>query len=510
MSLARETVHHTLILTTAQVARSGFSIISLLFYTRILKQDEFALIPVVMILGELCYTFSSLGMDLSVVRKMPALLETDRESALSLARSYIWGTILISIVFCAIIILLSRPITLYLLKDVEKESLIPFFIPIIATRVWVLILSFIMRGTRQFVQLSTLMFSTSVLAPLLIITCYYFWNVKGMLLGMALGRVPPCLIATWLQRDVIFGKVSWKAMKNNIHDSWPFYAESYVMYGFRFADQWVVGLFLTPYDLAVYYVPRLFFDRIMMLVDSPHSVLMSTLSQASAKGMDAVKSGLAKANRAHIYLFVPLSVLLIASSYYIVDLLAGPRYHAGTVPFIILAVFYLIKATICPLSLGVIVLGKPHQRLQSVIVQTVTLLLALPILTYAFQLNGVAASRVAGAAAMAIVSWYILRRIVHVPTDIKALNSILFPCLLLLLVGGGPQFFFYHRLIVPVYLIIGAVIYICIFLTNISADELKTLAQILPSKLQWLVVAANRLQSILKKPTTNQSLPSNK
>lgn len=480
----------------------GIGVVSLILYTRLLRPTDVALISVYAMLSSLVYMVSNLGLGLYVARQMPRLEVSDAASSRLLGHSYVLVVAVMSPLCCAALVIAARPLAALLLAEAGAETpdlavlrrQLLLLMPAILMGSWTNVVAVIMRGRSMFGWISLHGVVMQVLHPLLIVSLFIWLDTTGLLLGLVLANVLPNLMVSWLVRDYLVGPVSWRRLGSFLRDAWPYYAEDYASYFSLYADQWMVGILMRPADLAIYYVAKTMFDRLFTLMDAVNNVALASIATVASHGAEVVRSSFIKVRRAYAYMFSPLSAIMLASSFWIVDLLVGSEYRSAWKPFAVLCIAFFLTAIYSPHAIGVMVLASPKKRLIGVIFQSVALIAALLPLGWYFGLVGVAASRIVGRAVAGLYSAAIVRSILQYGWDRTALRAL--PPATFGLLGWLVlmQVLFYDPLVVPIYLALGFVGYVLSFARRTSPEDLRVLADMLPPSARRLVPFLAKLQ----------------
>lgn len=498
MSMAKKAARHVTVLMASRSLGMLIGIGTLLCYTRVFKPIELALIPIQQILGQLCYMVSNLGLSLYVQRKMPQLSASDPISAKELGRAFT-AVMGVGVLACGFVIwLLSYHIAATFLKDPTRAVEIKLLIPAIVFLCWNQVILQVLRGRMLFVDISIYSIAVQIIHLPIVAGLYVWLGREAMILGLAVGAGLGSIFMSWRLRENMFGKISWAAFCRFVKDALPFYGEGYVGYLVAFADQWIIGLLMSPVELAIYYVPKTLITKLSALTDELHSVVLANISVIGSRGMRVAKHAFEKIRRLYVYIFVPLCGVLVSTSFFVIDLLGGPKYHAGAIPFAILSISLIVMGLYAPHSLGVMALADPKKRFFVVFTQSVMMLTALIPLAWVFRLNGVASAVVVARITGGIVSAHFLSKLFRFSWDRHATGVVAAPCVLLLIICGGGQLLFYHRLIVPLYLAAGLVIYGYFFTRRMSEDDVQTIEALLPSRMRWVVAIARRCRPSIK------------
>src|SRR5438067_893380 len=81
---AREAARKAILVVTSRAMAMCVSLVSIYFYTRHLKTDELALSLVAGMLGELFFVFGDFGLGLCLERRLPAVINANREDGLAM------------------------------------------------------------------------------------------------------------------------------------------------------------------------------------------------------------------------------------------------------------------------------------------------------------------------------------------------------------------------------------------------------------------------------------------
>jgi|CXWL01.1.fsa_nt_gi O-antigen/teichoic acid export membrane protein len=491
MSRAKEATAQTLVVLFGRSLGIVASLVSVLFVTRWLQTRELILTQIASLLAELIATIGDLGFGLAMQRRLPALLEADVDEANGMIGTFLVASLATLAVGATIIYLLSEQIASSFVRESGEGAYVVLAIPAVAVQIWRTQLFVLMQGTREFGRYSILSLTFQLFWVAGSIGFYFVWGFKGFLIGMAVGSAIPCSYETWKMRHYLVMPPAWRKCVSFFRLALSYYPERFVNFAYCYADQWVVAYALRDQQaLATYFVPRRFFDQLLALLEGFWSVPTNALSRESARGPAAISSSLASFKRVFLYIFAPLTAGLLASSYFLVDILAGPKYHDAVWSFAILSLFFLVSGVFAPQAISVMVLAKPSERLKSLLAQNISFLLILPILAHVMGLEGVAIARVLAGVVMAWISCMLVKRIVDTPRDLSPFRAVLPAFFILLAIGGLPQLFYYHRLVTPLYLAIGSAAYIWVFMRLVREDDVLLLEHVLPRRLAWVATVS--------------------
>ncbi|QDV90439.1 hypothetical protein RAS2_15180 [Phycisphaerae bacterium RAS2] len=494
---AREATGKIMMVVTSRLLAMGVSVVGLYFYTRILDKSDWAAGLIMALIGETAFAMLDMGLGLCLERRLPEILAREHREGLTLI-----GVFVVVVVASAVIVAIALygycdPLARALLKDPLKGWVVLWGIPFSMAIIWRSALFCMMRGTNCFGRLSVLSLSSQILFVAGTVSGYLLLGLRGFLLGAAIAYGLPCAYETWKLRRYFAVVPAFRDVTRYLKYSRSMLGERVVNAGYSFADQWVIGLVLPAASLATYNVPRSFFDRFQTLVEGIWMVPTTLLSRESARGPEAVRAAMRRLRRVFTYLFVPLGVGLLASSYFLVDILGGSKYHDAVEPFAILAIHYLVMGLAAANAIiGISTIAPPGDRLRAIVFKNLAYLISLPLLAHWFELNGVVGAKLLATVVEAIVAAVLMRRVLQVKWEWDSLRAIAMPAALLFVVVAGGHFFFYSRFLALLFMATGAVIYLFLFFRRVAEEDLMFLEHILPIRLRPLVALGRRCRPV--------------
>ena len=494
MSRAKKAVFHAIVLTASQIIGMLAGIVTLIVYARVMQKSELAVMPVFQMLAMLCCKLFGLGLDLDMQRKMPGMLEAQNQDARELSRSYSAIMQVGTVLFCLGIFIGSKPLAKMLLGGSDRSLEIVLLIPAIAVYSLFTIMEQILKGIGDFSRLSLY----TVIMPFLnlpsTVLGYLFYGVYGLIVGLALPRILLCVFLAPSLFTYMIGRFSPRKTVRFLTDSFPYLVENYMGYAVSYADQWIISWFMSPEILAMYYIPKTIISRISSLMESINNITIANMSRIGSYGVQSAKEAFLKTRRVSIYAFTPLFLLLIAFSYYIIDLSAGKEYLEMAIPFALLGIASMITMIYAPHRVSVMTLCKPIHRLYSAASQGLVLLICLLILVKPFGIPGIAGSYIIGRVAVVSASTYFLKKLFSFTADYEAYQKLLLPSIMMISICLLGQWFYYNYWIVPGYAVVGFMAYLMLFLQSLSPADVRLFQTILPAKaLKLLGLFSKRL-----------------
>lgn len=494
---AREATSKMMMVVTSRLLAMGVSLVGLYFYTRILGKSDWAAGLVMALIGETAFAMLDMGLGLCMERRLPEILAREHHEGLTLI-----GVFVVVVVASAALVAFGLygycdTLARALMKDPLKSGVILWGIPFAMAVMWRSALFCVMRGTNCFGRLSILSLSSQIFFVAGTIGGYLLNGLNGFLVGAALAYVLPCAYETWKLRKYFAVVPAFRDVIRYLKYSRSMLGERVVNAGYSFADQWVVGLVLPGAALATYNVPRSFFDRFQTLLDGMWMVPTTLLSRESAHGPDAVRAAMRRLRRVFTYLFVPIGVGLLASSYFLVDILGGSKYHDAVEPFAILAIHYLVLGLAAANAIiGISTIAPPGDRLRSIMSKNLAYLISLPLLAHWFDLNGVVGAKLLATVVEAIVAAVLMRRVLQAKWEWESVRAVTLPAALLFVIVAGGQYVYYSRFLAMLLMATGAAIYLFLFFRRVAEEDLVFLEHILPERLRPLVTLGRRCRPV--------------
>jgi O-antigen/teichoic acid export membrane protein len=141
-------------------------------------------------------------------------------------------------------------------------------------------------------------------------------------------------------------------------------------------------------------------------------------------------------------------------------LLVGKGYDAGSVPLAILAVASIATIIAIPISPILIVL---NETLLAASVSLLALPLSLGVELASIPVLGILGASIARGLSMLLsllLTWYLVRRKIPIKLDYQAITKSAAASLAMALVMWSLQLLYYSRFLLPLYLAIGALVYL--------------------------------------------------
>jgi O-antigen/teichoic acid export membrane protein len=217
--------------------------------------------------------------------------------------------------------------------------------------------------------------------------------LNGIVLGLVITQYFNAVLAVISIRSLLYGEFTYKhSITKLIKQSFPFYLESYLMYFRSQGDNWLVSTTLGATSLGLYYISKTIFSTLSVIYTSTDRVLTAQLAnykhehQLFLENLNKIHLALSQFSVPFIFVcicFIPLAV----------QVLGGADYAQSITPAAILLLVLLVQLLRIPIGRTIFILKSSTNRLYITIVDTVSLLMLLFILTPLYGIVGVALAR---------------------------------------------------------------------------------------------------------------------
>jgi len=397
-------------LISANVATKVAGLVAFGVFTRLLPKEDLAFLPIYGMLTTLSYILFGFGLQPTIIRRLPGLLEKDRLVAGRFIRMSAELLLAGIAIYSAGIFLAAGPLASRLLGSATQAPLIQ--LTAIGSFCFALrhVCHYLLWAASRFDKIAIVRIGAAAGRTVLGVIGLLMGGIKGLAVGLVINEALVFLRAATYSRDLLLLPIGPRSSYVTLlRESLPFYFESYLTYLRGQGDNWIVATTLGPAAMGVYYVAKRFPMLLMLFVESFDKVVTSKLSRQRA---DIETTG-----RTVNELLSPLTTIAVPGIFMIIGLLpalitvvAGPSFEAAIVPGMILCLMQLVRIFVVPVSRGVFVIRPPLTRVTITIFESGFLISSLFLLVPLLAEPGVAISRLVAALVTFICSFVVLRR----------------------------------------------------------------------------------------------------
>src|SRR5262245_54984329 len=394
-------------LLTSRLAVAGIALLFLGVTARLLTVSEMAVFAVYNTLCGLLTVVCSLGLLTTCLRLLPGFLagntaEGARQAGPPLRFSigvYVTGALICTLAAW----LAAAPLAELFLKDAAFAS--DLRAATLAALAYGLYEAsqLLLSSLQRFGKVGRYNVAAALSQRLLSLMLFFPFGLKGYLAGFAAGSLVGAVMG-FMQIRPLLGAASGDTGENRgtegghalLSYSMPFYADWYLRYFYMHADQLLVGVFLSPGDLSVYFIAKRFIQYGQVLVSSLVDPLLTKVAEVRQVDAAALPGAYSSSGRYFIFLFVPLSVLLACTSPFLMAVVGGHRYLAGVGPLALLFISLPFFASFSHITSFLYALGPPSERLRTNLVSSGMQALGIVSLMPIIGLAGLAVARIVG------------------------------------------------------------------------------------------------------------------
>jgi O-antigen/teichoic acid export membrane protein len=489
-------------LVFSQIAVTVVSVAAFAVIARLISRVDMGVLAVLIVITTGCSFLAGLGVG-SAATKFVASFQGagDLEKASQAGYECIVINFLGTVILAVILFSLSDSLAGWLLGSASRGILIRLLLPEVVAVCMTTSLSSVLVGLRKFREYSIATASMfAVRQGLVVVLLVLGLGLPGIVLGWGVGDLMLAVLLALYSRKFL-GPVrygfGWLRL---MRFSAPLFLSDGATYAWSYFDRIILIPLVTLSQLGSYNVAVTAFGTLNNLSNSFSSTLFPFYSHFYADGSkESHKADLERAVNAasrYVALFtVPLAVGLAATALPAATLLAGSNYADAAIP---LAALSLSLALACQVK----ALGSVFVVLERTVTQALVTIgsILIPILIGVLLIPelGIVGASIARGASFAldlVISILILRRLLNIRLDLKAYSSSLIAGLVMAAVVLTVQFVFYSKYLLPVYVLIGALVFIAVLrLTRIvTEDDLRLLSEFLGPDLSFLTKLLRRV-----------------
>ncbi len=397
-------------LISANLLTKITGILALVLFTRQLSIEELAFLPVYQMPGALSYVILGFGLQPTMIRRLPALLKTDRPQAGSLIRM---GTSIImtgTAVFAIGVFFAAAPIAKQLLGSSDHFMLIRITAFGSLSYTWRNIFHHLLWAASRFDKMAAVRTGAALGRTIFGVAGLFIGGIEGLAIGFVINDTLALILAIVYCRDLLRIPAGPRVpIKGLLNEARPFHLESFMTYLRGQGDNWVVATALGPESLGIYFVAKRFPMLLTMFLDSLDKIVTTKLSQ-KRNDPQAIRTSINSLLSPMATLAVPSIFMVMALLPTLTRLVAGPGFEAAILPGIVLCIMQLGRLFVVPIGRGVFLTRPPLTRMLVTTVESIFLIVSLILLMPILAELGVAISRVIAALTTLICSYWVLKR----------------------------------------------------------------------------------------------------
>lgn len=485
-------------LALSQMGLMLFNFIYTIYVVRFLSKPEYAVIAVLEIMF-MIFSFSDMGLLEVASQQAPSALRRDGDETRALALmkcAFRYRTIALLLIG-AIAVILAPYISSLLLKTTDYTWAIILLIPGAVARIVYETLLGIGRISDNYYPIAQWDFIGGILRIVLSILALLIFGFTGFLVGIVASIFIQVIGLGWRLRKYLFNDVKaapfWPTFRYGI----PFYTRSFFRFGYLQYDLLVVGAFLNPAALAGYSVARRFTKFIFLITESFQSPITYRLAELRNEPDRMQGSFFIKATRYITFIVVPLSILIVVLSPWLMQVLGGIKYKNDWPLLAIMALAQAAYAFYAVYAAAVFSRLKPKASLVLDGIVGGINFIAAPLLVIYWGKFGVAWGQILGFGIGITCALYLLRSLHVFKYDRSSLRLLVIPLSIagsIIVIG---QITYFQWWSVPVYAVIAGFAFILFMGRRLRDDDWEQIHLIVPSIFTSTI---SRVQKFFKNP----------
>ena len=486
----------------AQISINVFSVAFTIFLAHTLSKTDFATFAVFGILSGIIAMTVNLGLETSCIQRVPELIATgENDEASAMLQTTILSRTILSAFFALSIFYSSAIVSRIFLKTSEYDYIIQIMSLGILFSSLIDSLNLLTQITQQFGKISIIQVVVNVLSRVFSIGLYFVLGLKGYIIGFSWTPIIGIILYLLLLRKWLFVKSGFYPWFKLVKYSLPFYGRGFVRFSLMRLDQFIIGVFLDPTALATYFIAKKFSEYIFMISAAVCNPIRIKISELNKDGLKRISRIFIKISRYYSLVFIPLCFSVAAVSYPLLHLYGGYKYTSGTFILILLSIGMLMYSLAGAYAINILILGKPKEIFKLDAVGGLLNTVFAVILIYFLKTTGIALAKLIAFTASLFYARYLLRRIIPVQFDTKALKDSLIASFAMAAVIVVLQLIYYNLIIIPLYILAGLITFMLIFSRRLERRDMELVEDFLPGRFRGLVkvfywFGAKRLETL--------------
>jgi len=498
-SSAVKTARGSVELIVQGMANIFLGLIFFIVLARMISKDGMGVYAALTMSYSLFQIIGSLGLNVAAARFVPKFLaEGNRRDASAIARRLIEISVASGIALTLIFYVSAPHLSLGLTKSLEHLQVFQVCSFVVLTVVPMIVLDGLLQGVQEFGRLAIVRILGQVLKiavsfPLLLVGYGLYAVVAGWI---ALG-VGASLLSSFLLRGHLSFRVHGYRYTPVLKFSLPMLGASLVTFASGWVDMFLAMLYASLPEVGAYNVTimasTLLTGGVLLSINS---TLLPAMSQSyGAGGLAAVENALYKSSRYMALVYAPAAMGLASVATPAVYLMAGEVYQEAVLPLAILAVGSLAFGFFTPLSAALATVGETVRVFRITLIAVVVDVLASILLIPNLSIVGAALGRALLFSASFAYGLLETKRVLKTRFDVEAAWKTILASIVMTFPVVAIQLWKTSILLIPVYLAVGAGVYVITIkiLRLVDSTDILIAERILPKSLSFIMKPVRKL-----------------
>ena len=470
-----------------------------IFLVRMISKPEMGVYAALTMSYSLFQIIGSLGLNVAAARFVPKFLaEGNRRDASAVAGSLIEISIASGIALTFVFYVSAPHLSFFLTKSLEHLQVFQVCSLVVLTVVPMIVLDGLLQGVQEFGRLALVRILGQVLKiavsfPLLLVGYGLYAVVAGW---VALG-VGASILSFFLLRRHLSFRVHGYRYGPVLKFSLPMLGASLVTFASGWVDMFLAMLYASLSEVGAYNVTimasTLLTGGVLLSINS---TLLPAMSRSyGSGGLKAVENAFYKSSRYMALVYTPAALGLASVATPAVWLMAGEVYQEAVLPLAVIAVGSLAFGFFTPLSTALATVGETVRVFRITLVAVVVDVLASILLIPNLSIVGAALGRALLFSASFAYGLLETKRVLKTRFDVEAAWKTILASIVMTFPVVAIQLWKASILLIPVYLAVGAGVYVSIIkiLRLVNSTDILIAEKILPKSLSFIMKPVRKL-----------------
>lgn len=473
---------------SGQLVCRVFSMFYFILLTIFLSPLELSVLPVMFTITGICILLTGLGLNPTCARNVPELLAKGKTSEASgLVKASMLIQIILAFLATGLVYFFSRPISYIFFKTTDFNITVKIIAFAIILGKVLDLNNMLLQITQRFGKISIISIIDTVVLRVMALPPLFLFGIDAYISTILAGCLILILLQIFFLRDILFVKSERYPVRKLIKFSSPYMLGECALLGSNYIDNLFIGVFLSPEKLAAYHVAKRFYDFLIVYSDSLTNPFIPILSRLKVQGITAVENGFRKLSRYLSFSLIPACFLTASLPYPLLQIFGGGTYIDALPILVILSLTAIPYGISRIYSTSILMYGEPIDRLKLNGFNSITSISATGILIALAGTMGVAVAKLLSLCGSIYYSRYSLKKMNNSSFDVLALKQALLVSAVMAGIVSGLQIFYYSIFLVPLYILIGAFVFLTLFCRILTMEDIELIEGLLPSRFKGLV-----------------------
>lgn len=445
---------------------NAVNIVSFAILARLISTKEMGIYAILLLINATCQTFATLALDQAVTKFVAENSSRNVKSAAAGAfYQALRTTLIIAVPVVALIYYGAPSLAVYLLGNVSYAVLFQVLaIDVLFTAGAQPVITGGLLGLQMFREFAAvdLIFGSLLRQTLIILLIVLLRNFVGLVIAWAFSdAVTVLVLLSFAMRALGVPRFDFPLVKL-FRFSFPLSLAGFAGYSQTWFDRALLIEFVPLAALGIYNAALTAFGVLIGVAGAMTSMLFSAYSaiqgktQVKARMSDAVRL----ATRYSSFALIPLAFGLLATAKPALTLLVGQSYGSGSLPLIIFSGVLALTAFTTAMSPVLLVLEETKVAAAITAVSVAVSLVVAYLLLPMWGIVGASVARAFATILVAALTTLMVSRKMTLQVDILAVAKNLFAGAVMAMVLVAFQLVIYSKFLLPVYVLVGAVVYL--------------------------------------------------